>query len=184
MPCLSLAARVRLPSSPQGLTRLGLVSALAFALFLTIPWLTLEPQAPREAPITDARQLERALREARDNCLVAGFLARGEPVESTPLFATAELRKALRTDLVVGGSYGELQAIDEEARWLAGLTKTSERHGRSWTDVAFLVGAIHWYLHGHAKQESTENHLDQTYDEATLREFRGLTFEDLVGMWD
>ncbi|MGE0710457.1 MAG: hypothetical protein AB7N76_09925 [Planctomycetota bacterium] len=175
------AGGIRLPV-PRPAARRALLGALA-ALALCLGWALL----PRlVAPVDEeAEQLRRALAEARINCLVADLAAEGRAQD--PLFQTTELLAALSSDRVQRGAYGELPALEREARWIGELTTSSDLGGRSWEDVRFLVGALHWYLAGAGEDVAPgEAHAvpHERYQQERLREFKDLGYEDLLARWD
>lgn len=164
------------------------------------------------AEVDPVAQLLRALEEAHRNCEAARALTRGRtPPPGAPLFRTVELETALlENPWVTDRALGELDALLDEAAWLAALEPHAALGQRSWEDVRFLLGAIHWYLErawdaAARSEEARRAHAglagalegkplpsprrhegDATaYDRRSLREFHDLpTFEDLLGRWD
>jgi hypothetical protein len=167
----------RLRSRRLELLALSLLIAALLAL-----WPLLAPARPAP-PTGDAEQIRRALAEARSNCLVADLLAAKQARD--PLFQTDELIAALRTDRVLQGAYGELPALEREARWIASLRTTSDLRSRSWEDVRFLVGTLHWYLEGCLEVvPEGEGHHKRPSSKDRRLDFRGLTPGDLLDRWD
>ncbi|HBP23427.1 MAG TPA: hypothetical protein DEA08_37320 [Planctomycetes bacterium] len=137
------------------------------------------------SPASEEELLRVALAEARENCLAAELASLGEA--HGELFRTEALLAALDTERVREGAYGELPALRREARWLASVQPGDPPAGRSWEDVRFLAGALHWYLEGALREvPSGEAHevLPQAYAHDELQEFRGLGFADLLDRWD
>ncbi len=171
---------------------------------------TIDDAAPPDlAPVP---QLLRALDEAHGNCEAARALARGQlPPPGAPLFRTAELETALlENPWVVERALGEVDTLLEEAAWLAALDPQATLGDRSWEDVRYLLGGIHWYLEraweAAARSETARrahaglagaleglplpaprrhDQAPEVYDRRSLREYHDLpTFEDLLGRWD
>lgn len=166
------------------------------------------PPAPPPA-IEPLTQLLRALDEAQRNCEAArGLVLRpGEP-----LFRTVELETALlENPWVVDRALGEVDTLLDECVWLADLAPGArpDEDGRTWEDVRFLLGGVHWYLErawdagarsevalrasgalagamAHAPLPEPRRHeLIDDYDRAAMRAFRDVaTFEELLGRWD
>lgn len=139
----------------------------------------------RSSPPDEEELLRLALAEARENCLAAELASLGEA--HGELFRTEALLRALDTERVRDGAYGELPALRREARWLAKVQPGDPPAGRSWEDVRFLAGALHWYLEGALHEvPAGEAHevLPQAYAHDSLEAFRGLSFADLLDRWD
>jgi hypothetical protein len=121
--------------------------------------------------------IRRAVREGHANC------AGGPP------YCLDAALSAFDTERLERNAYGELEAMRDEARWLASLEAGSDLGQRSAEDVRFLLGAIHDYL-GRAlrtfEQEPRWTHVltADRYDQSALRAFQGLDFGDLLGLWD
>lgn len=158
------------------------------------------------------RQLLRALEEAQSNCEAAHALTRGAlPPPGAPLFRTTELESALLDNpWVADRALGEADTLLDEAIWLAALDPHAALGDRSWEDVRFLLGGIHWYLErawdAAARSEAARRahgglagalhgvplpaprghvHAPESYDRRSLREYHDLRdFEDLLGRWD
>lgn len=157
-------------------------------------------------------QLLRALDEAHGNCEAARALARGHlPPAGAPLFRTTELETALLENRwVADRALGEADTLLDEAAWLAALDPHATLGDRSWEDVRYLLGGIHWYLErawdAAARSEvarrahpdlagalegtplpepARHDQAPDAYDRRSLREYHDLpTFEDLLGAWD
>jgi hypothetical protein len=117
------------------------------------------------------------VREAHANC------------GAKPPYRLDAALRAFGTDRLEGNAYGELEALRDEARWLASLEAGSDLGERSPEDVRFLLGAIHDYLGRSLRpfeQEPRWVHVlaPDRYDQLALRAFRGLDFGDLLGLWD
>ena len=175
---LRLRPAPSLPSPARSRWLLALSTALALLLVV----LTLRRAAP---PPSEEELLQQALVEARENCLAAELAALGDA--HGELFRTDALLRALDSERVRAGAYGELPALRREARWLAQVQPGDPPAGRSWEDVRFLAGALHWYLEGALQRvHPGEAHqlLPQAYAHDSLQAFRGLTFADLLDRWD
>ncbi len=159
-----------------------------------------------------AAQLLRALDEAQRNCEAARALGRGQaPAPGTPLFRTVELETALlENPWVADRALGEADTLLDEAAWLAALEPHATLGDRSWEDVRYLLGGIHWYLErawdaGARSEAARRAHPGlagalegvplpeprrhdepaEAYDRRDLRAYHDLpTFEDLLGAWD
>jgi hypothetical protein len=170
------------------------------------------PVAPAVLDLAPVPQLLRALDEAHGNCEAARALARGQlPPAGAPLFRTTELETALlENPWVVERALGEVDALLAEAAWLAALDPHAALGDRSWEDVRYLLGGIHWYLEraweAAARSEAARrahpalagalggkplpdprrhDQAPEAYDRRSLREYHDLpTFEDLLGRWD
>ena len=155
-----------------------LAGALALLCGLVAAWRT-------SAPLDEEALLRLALLEARENCLAAELASLGDA--HGELFRTEALLRALDTERVQAGAYGELPALRREARWLAQVQPGDPPAGRSWEDVRFLAGALHWYLEGALREvPAGEAHevLPQAYAHDSLQALRGLSFADLLDRWD
>lgn len=93
---------------------------------------------------------------------------------------------------VLAGEAGELPGLLREARWLAAGAPGDVRNR---DDVRFVAGFLHWYLetlYAHALREQDETlepplrlrHRSPRYQTLDLREFRGLTYDDFLGLLD
>lgn len=167
------------------------LGALLGLVVLLWPRAAAPPPAPPGRDPLDG--LERALAEARRNCA----LARGRlPGGGGPLFEVDALAQALDANpLLLEAEHGELPGLRAEARWLGGLRLTSPLDERSWEDVRFLLGFVHWYLecaYTDARREATPGlpappdllHVHEDHDPERLRAFRGLGYPDLLGEVD
>jgi hypothetical protein len=167
---------------------------------------------PTSSPPTPMIQLQRALEEAQRNCEVARARARGAVLlPAGPLFRTVELETALlENPWVVDRALGEVDTLLTECAWLADLEAGSTLDGgRTWEDVRFLLGGVHWYLErawdagarsevalrasralaGAAANvplpEPRRHAVVDDHDRTQMRELRDVaTFEDLLGIWD
>jgi hypothetical protein len=80
--------------------------------------------------------------------------------------------------------------MSAEAAWLSTLSPESALGERTWEDVRFLLGGVHWYLENAAGDLPGEapgpphGTPDHAYDHGRMRAFRGLEFSDLLGLWD
>lgn len=163
--------------------------AVSLALGLAVGWRLASPPETGDAALPPSEQLRRAVVEAEENCRRAAQGQEGHDPAGGPLFSVRELSRALEDTLLEAHAYGELPALRREARWLGGLRGDSDLGPRTWEDVRFLLGCVHWYL-GAALQAAgelprrTHSHAVEAYDQARLREYRGLDFGDLLGQWD
>lgn len=211
--------------SPLPAPSLRLVAALTVAAALpALALLAARAPAPRppkmeDVPVPDPAldpdpepmaQLLRALDEAHANCQAADAVVRGCGLpRGGASFRTAELEAALLDNpWVADRALGEADTLLREAAWLAALRPDALPPERSWEDVRFLLGGIHWYLErawdAAARSEEARRahpslagalagvplpaparHPDEDYDREALRAYRDLeTFEDLLGIWD
>jgi hypothetical protein len=163
---------------------LGLLVGAGLALAAWSPR-SAAPAGPR-APAPPPRPrppdlLALALVEARDNHDRAARLG---ALPADVRFPTGRIRDALSSDpRVLHGERGELEALEEEARWLEALRTPADLSGRSWDDVVFLCGLFEWYL-GRAQRGPRAHPPRVRHDPEELREFQGMTWPDLLGALD
>lgn len=177
------------PPRPGGLRRrtAAALSALALAAGAALGALATAPRVAPAEVASDVERLARAREEARDNCLVAGLLAAGVTVDP-PWFDTRELEAALDTELVTAGEIGEVETLRAEARWLARLVAPEDLGERTFEDLAFLTGGIHWYLdlvaRGSGAEGPPHEKAAEAYDPTRLCCYRDMDYQDLLGSWD
>lgn len=132
--------------------------------------------------------IQRARREASENCLIADLAALG--FNTQPAFDVRALLRALDCEQIQAGAYGELPALRREARWLASVRGAEDLGERSWEDVRLVAGALHWYLDGalEGAELAHESHVVRDYDRESLKAFRDLDlhlpFQSLLDEWD
>ncbi|MCA8921288.1 MAG: hypothetical protein KDD82_05735, partial [Planctomycetes bacterium] len=106
------------------------------------------------------------------------------------------LEALAHSPLVLEQEAGELPGLQREAAWLGAVAAGASRGARSVEDERYLRGFLHWYLdalyvwalrrqEGEAAEPAAElRHGLVRYDPLALREFRGLSYADLLGLLD
>jgi hypothetical protein len=149
----------------------------ASVLLLALPLLVLAAPRPQVDP------LRLALREAQEACR----RARGPfaPRRAQPLFDTQALRGVLDDDpRVLAREHGELDALRDEAEWLSKLRDARDLGDRSWGDVHFLAGMLHWYLARATGRDADWGCRHERHPPTGRVVFRDVDYLEVLSAWD